>query len=200
MDADTGVATESIMMAGLATESAGVMGKSKETVGMGAETMVVSDMEMVGVMGKLKETAGLEVETVVGTESGVATKVGVDSRSMVDVSGNISRAAGAEASVGCMIVTDGGDAGADMQSTVAGTDTGGNAWGDLRDEMPKSRGQRQKQGLNSMGTDLQKADTTLNGNDPPKSRPGPLALLSLDTPSLNPPCYTRDNAAVVVGV
>ena len=54
---------------------------------------------------------------------------------------------------------------------------------------PKLRGQRQKQGLNSVGTNLQKVDTTLNGNDPPKPRPGPLALLSLDTPSLTSPCY-----------
>ena len=44
--------------------------------------------------------------------------------------------------------------------------------------------------LNSMGTNLQKVDTTLNGNDPPKPRPGPLALLSLDTPSLTSPCYS----------
>ena len=55
--------------------------------------------------------------------------------------------------------------------------------------MPKITRAEAKQGLNSVGTNLQKADTTLNGNDPPKPRPGPLALLSLDTPSLTSPCY-----------
>ena len=82
--------------------------------------MVGSETETVGVTGKLKETMGLESETVVGTESGVDTEAGMDSESTVDRSG---AGAGAEASVRCAIVIGGGDAGADLQSVVAGTAT-----------------------------------------------------------------------------
>ena len=80
--------------------------------------MVGLETEMAGVMGKSKETAGLEVETMVGTESGVDTEAGMDSESTVDRSRVV---AGAKASMRCAIATTGGDAGADMRLTVAGT-------------------------------------------------------------------------------
>ena len=95
-DANTREATESKMTAGL-------------------------EMEMVGVMGKLKETAGSEAETMAGTESGADTAAGMDLESRVDRSGAV---AGAEASARCAIMTAGGDAGADLRSTVAATVTG----------------------------------------------------------------------------
>ena len=78
---------------------------------MESKMMAGSEMETVGVMGKSKETAGLEVEMVAGMESGVDTEVGMDSESTADQSGAV---AGAKASVRCVIVTAGGDAGADM--------------------------------------------------------------------------------------
>ena len=78
------------------------------------------EMETAGVMGKSKETAGLEAETVVGTESGVDTEAGMDSESTVDQSG---AGAAAKVSVRCTIPTGRGDAGVDMQLTVAGTTT-----------------------------------------------------------------------------
>ena len=49
-----------------------------------------SEMEMAGVTGKSKETMGSEAETVVGTESGVDTEVGMDSKSTADRSGGRS--------------------------------------------------------------------------------------------------------------
>ena len=83
-----------------------------------------SEMETAGVMGKLKETVGSEAETVVGTESGVDTEAGMDSESRVGRSGVV---AGAEASTRSAIVSSGGDVGADLQLTVAGTATGDDA-------------------------------------------------------------------------
>ena len=79
-----------------------------------------SETETVGVMGKSKETTGSEVETMVGMESGVDTEAGMDSESTVDWSG---AGVGAEASTRCAIASGGGDAGADLRSTVAGTAT-----------------------------------------------------------------------------
>ena len=96
-DANMGVATQSKMMAGL---------------------------EMGGIMGKSKETVGSEVETVVDMEGGVDMKAGMDSKSTVDTSGNIGGAAGAEVSTGSTMVGTAADAGAEMGSMVAGTDTG----------------------------------------------------------------------------
>ena len=81
---------------------------------------VGSETEMVGVTGKSKETAGSEVETMVGMESGVDTEAGMDSELTVDWSRVV---VGAEASTRCTIATARGDAGADMQLTVAGTTT-----------------------------------------------------------------------------
>ena len=77
-------------------------------------------METAGVMGKSKETTGSEAETVVGTESGADTDAGMDSESRVGWSGVV---VGAEVSMRCAIATGGGDVGADLQSTVAGTTT-----------------------------------------------------------------------------
>ena len=82
------------------------------------------EMETVGVMGKSKEMMGLEAEMVVGTESGADTDAGMDSESTADQSGAV---AGAEASARCAIASGGGDAGADLRSTVVGTATGDNA-------------------------------------------------------------------------
>ena len=85
---------------------------------MESKMMVGSETETAGVMGKSKEMTGLEAETVVGMEGGVDTEAGMDSESTADQSG-----AGAEASARCAIVTAGGDVGADLRSTVAGTAT-----------------------------------------------------------------------------
>ena len=82
------------------------------------------EMETAGVTGKLKETAGLEAETVAGMESGVDIEAGMDLESTADRS---RAGAGAKASTRCVIVTGGGDAGADLRSTVAGTTTGNGA-------------------------------------------------------------------------
>ena len=71
-------------------------------------------------MGKSKETVGLELETVVGMESGVDIEAGMDSESTADRS---RAGAGAEASMRCVIVTAGGDAGVDLQLMVVGTMT-----------------------------------------------------------------------------
>ena len=94
MDVNTGVAMELKKMAGL-------------------------EMEMSGVMGKSKEMAGMEVERVGRMEGGVATKVGMELKSMVGASRNIGRVVG----TGRAIATARGDVGADMQSTVVGTNT-----------------------------------------------------------------------------
>ena len=48
---------------------------------------------------------------------------------------------------------------------------------------------------------IYKRRTTLNGNCPPETGPGPLALLCLLTPSLTSPCYMSpppSNATVLV--
>ena len=94
-DANTREATESKMMAG-------------------------SEMETAGVTGKLKETADSEAETMAETESGADTDARMDSESRVDRSGVV---AGAEASTRFAIASGGGDAGADLRSTVACTAT-----------------------------------------------------------------------------
>ena len=83
-----------------------------------------SETETVGVTGKSKETAVSEVETVVGTESGADSEVGMVSESTADWSGVV---VGAKASMRCAIATGGGDAGADLRLTVAGTATGDKA-------------------------------------------------------------------------
>ena len=82
------------------------------------------EMETAGATGKSKETADSEAETMVGTEGGVDTDAGMDSESRVGWSGVV---AGAEASTRCTIASGGGDAGADLRSTVAGTATGDDA-------------------------------------------------------------------------
>ena len=65
----------------------------------------------------------------------------------------------------------------------------GTTWGDLRDEMPKIA-RAEAKAKDKPGWELiYKREATLNGHYPPKLYLGPLALLSLDTPSLNPPCY-----------
>ena len=87
-------------------------------------TQEATETEMAGVMGKSKETAGLEAEMVVGMESGVDTEAGMDLELTADWSGGV---VGAEVSARCAIMTAGGDARADMRSTVAGTAAGNGA-------------------------------------------------------------------------
>ena len=68
---------------------------------------------------------GLEAETVVGMKGGVDTEAGMDSELTADPIG-AGAGAGTKASTRCTIATGGGDAGADLRSTVAGTVTGDN--------------------------------------------------------------------------
>ena len=91
---------------------------------MESKVMVGLAMEMAGVMEKSKMTAGSEAETVVGTETGVDTDVGMGSKSMVDTSGNVGVAAGAEAGVGSVMVSTGANAGAEMGLMAVGTCAG----------------------------------------------------------------------------
>ena len=68
--------------------------------------------------------------------------------------------------------------------------TTGNILGHLRGGMPELT-EAEAKAKAKQGWDLiYKLGATLNGNGPPKLYLGPLALLSLDTPSLTPPCYT----------
>ena len=63
----------------------------------------------------------------------------------------------------------------------------GNAWGDLRDEILKIT-RAEAKAKDKPGWELiYKLGATLNGNYPLKLYLGPLALLSLDTPSLTLP-------------
>ena len=55
--------------------------------------------------------------------------------------------------------------------------------------MPKLAGAEEKAKAEMACELIYKLGATLNGNDPPKLYLGPLALLSLDTPSLTSPCY-----------
>ena len=66
---------------------------------------------------------------------------------------------------------------------------GGNAWGGLRDKMPKIVRAEEKAWAKMAWELIYKWRATLNGNYPLKPGLGPLALLCLLTPSLNPPCY-----------
>ena len=66
----------------------------------------------------------------------------------------------------------------------------GNTWGNLRDEMPKIARAEAKARAEIAWELIYKRETTLKGKQSPQTRLGPLALLSLDTPSLNPPCYS----------
>ena len=65
----------------------------------------------------------------------------------------------------------------------------GTAWGDLRDEMPEIAGAEEKAWAKMAYELIYKYRATLNRNYPPKPGLGPLGLLCLLTPSLNPPCY-----------
>ena len=65
----------------------------------------------------------------------------------------------------------------------------GNISGHLRGRMPKLAVAEAKAKAKQGCELIYKLGATLNGNGPPKLYLGPLALLSLDTPSLTPPCY-----------
>ena len=80
-------------------------------------------MEMVGVTEKSKVKVGMEAETAVGMESGADMEVGRDSKSTVDMSGNIGVVAGAEVGTG----SDMANVGVETGSMVVGTDTGDDA-------------------------------------------------------------------------
>ena len=66
---------------------------------------------------------------------------------------------------------------------------GGNVLRVLRGEMPELAGAEEKAEPKRGWELIYKLGATLNGNGPAKLYLGPLALPSLDTPSLNPPCY-----------
>ena len=66
----------------------------------------------------------------------------------------------------------------------------GNVLGVLRGEIPEIARAKAKADAKLGWELIYKREATLNGNCPPKLHLGPLALLSLDTPSLNPPCYS----------
>ena len=86
--------------------------ESKATAGL--------EIEMVGVTEKSKVKAGMEAETAVGMESGADMEVGRDSKSTVDMSGNIGVVAGAEVGTGSAMA----NVRVEMGSMVVGTDTG----------------------------------------------------------------------------
>ena len=65
----------------------------------------------------------------------------------------------------------------------------GNVSGVLRGEMPRIARAEDKSESKQAWELIYKRRSTLKGNNPPKPWPGPLALLSLDTPSLTSPCY-----------
>ena len=75
---------------------------------MELKVMAGSAMETAGATEKLRVTVGSEVGMVADME------MGTDSKSRVDMSGNISVAVGAEVGVGSAIMTAGGDVGVDM--------------------------------------------------------------------------------------
>ena len=74
-----------------------------------------------GVATESKVMAGSE------TETGVNTDVGMDSKSVVDTSGNVSVAVGVVAGAGSMMGSVGADVGVGMGSMVVGTSTGDDA-------------------------------------------------------------------------
>ena len=74
-----------------------------------------------------------------------------------------------------------------IESTLLSPD--GTTWGDLRDEMPEIARAEAKAKAKIVCELIYKRRATLKGNNPPKTGLGPLALLSLDSSSLNPPCY-----------
>ena len=75
-----------------------------------------------------------------------------------------------------------------FESTLSSPD--GNILGHLRGRMPKLAGAEEKAKAEQAWELIYNDGTTLKGNHPPpKPWPGHLALLSLDTPSLTPPCY-----------
>ena len=62
----------------------------------------------------------------------------------------------------------------------------------LRDESPEITRAEAEAGARIAWELIYKQRATLKGNHPQKPGIGPLALLCLLTPSLNPPCYIMD--------
>ena len=83
-----------------------------------------------------------------------------------------------------------------FKSTLSSPD--GNVSGVLRGEMPELAGAEDKARAKIGWELIYKREATLNGNYPQKLYLGPLALLSLDTPSLTSPCYTGSVTTKVV--
>ena len=77
-----------------------------------------------------------------------------------------------------------------VESALSSPD--GTTWGDLRDELPEIVRADAMAKAKIACEPIYKRRTTLNGNCPPKTGPGPLALFCLLTPSLALPCYTGD--------
>ena len=65
----------------------------------------------------------------------------------------------------------------------------GNAWGVLRGKMPKIARAEAMARAELAWELIYKQGTTLKGDNPPTLYLGHLALLSLDSPTLTPPCY-----------
>ena len=73
-----------------------------------------------------------------------------------------------------------------MTSFITST---GNASDILRDELPEIVRAEEMAKARIVCELIYKQRATLKGTYPLKPGPGPLTLLSLDSPSLNPPCY-----------
>ena len=69
--------------------------------------------------------------------------------------------------------------------------TDGNAWGVLKGKLPKIARAEGTAEARIACELIYNSGTTLKGSYCPKPGLGPLTLLSLDSPSLNPPCYTE---------
>ena len=84
------------------------------------------------------------------------------------------------------------------RESVRCLDGGGNAWGILRGESPEIARAEEEARAELAWELIYNSGTTLKGSYPPKLGLGPLTLLSLDSPSLSPPCYS--GVVVLVGV
>ena len=81
-----------------------------------------------------------------------------------------------------------------MTSFITST---GNASDILRDELPKIMRAEEMAKARIVCELIYKQRATLKENYPPKPGLGPLALICLFTPSLNPPCYSTMKIAVM---
>ena len=75
-----------------------------------------------------------------------------------------------------------------VESALSSPD--GNVSRVLKGEMPRIARAEDKDKAKTACELIYKKGSTLKGKQSPQTRLGPLALLSLDTPSLTSPCYT----------